>query len=213
LLVSNMSGIHIHQRQGLFWLILDQHIVTAEMLERLATYIQEAIKQSPRLVVLTSAGEHAFCTGVEQHAPSSEHSKRMHSAAEKISAAFEILRTQGIETVALIKGLASEAGCELALLCDTVIAREDAQFRFPTPDTELFPSVVSAYLPTVVGQEVATSLVQRGEKLDARKAMQLGLVHQVLPSGHYLEDVQELLVMLSTVNRIVICTVAVACLA
>jgi enoyl-CoA hydratase/carnithine racemase len=195
-----MSGIHIHQRQGLFWLILDQHVVTAEMLERLASYIQEAIKQSPKLVVLTNAGEHAFCAGVEQHAPSSEHSKRLRNAAEKVRAAFENLRTQGIATVALIKGQACEVGCELALLCDTVIAREDAEFRFPTPDTELFPSVVSAYLPTVVGQEVATRLVQNGEKLDARKAMQMGLVHQVLPIEHYLEDVQELLVMLSTVK-------------
>jgi len=195
-----MLGIHIHRRQGLLWLILDQHVVTAEMLERLASAIHEAIEQSPKLVVLTSAGEHAFCAGVEQHAPSPEYHKRLHSAAEKVSAAFENLRTQGITTVALIKGLASEAGCELALLCDTVIAREDAEFRFPTPDTELFPSVVSAYLPTVVGQEVATRLVQSGEKLDAHKAMHLGLVHQVLPTNHYLEDVQELLVMLSTVK-------------
>jgi enoyl-CoA hydratase/carnithine racemase len=195
-----MSGIHIHRRQGLLWLILDQHVVTAEKLERLASAIHETAKQSPKLVVLTSAGEHAFFAGVEQHTPSSEHHKRLHSAAEKVSAAFEDLRTQGVATVALIKGLASGAGCELALLCDTVIAREDAEFHFPTPDTELFPSVVSAYLPTVVGQEVATRLVQSGEKLDARKAMHLGLVHQVLPTEHYLEYVQELLVMLSTVK-------------
>jgi enoyl-CoA hydratase/carnithine racemase len=195
-----MSGIHIHRRQGLLWLILDQQVVMVEMLDRLASAIHEAVKQPPKLVVLTSAGEHAFCVGAEQHAPSSEQQKTLHSAAAKVSAAFEDLRTQGIATVVLIKGLASEAGCELALLCDTVIAREDAEFRFPRPDTELFPSVVSAYLPTVVGQEVATRLVQNGEKLDASKAMHLGLVHQVLPTKHYLEDVQELLVMLSTVK-------------
>ena len=200
MLVSNMAGIHTHRRQGLFWLILDQHVVTAEMLERLASYTQEAIKQSPKLVVLTSAGEHAFCAGVEQHAPSPEYHARLHNAAEKVGAVFEDLRTQGIATVALVKGQACEAGCELALLCDTVIAREDAEFCFPTPETELFPSIVSAYLPTVVGQEAATRLVQSGEKLDARKTMHLGLVHQVLPIEHYLEDVQELLVMLSTVR-------------
>src|SRR5947199_2521403 len=89
LLVSNMSVIHFHRRQGLLWLILDQHTVTAEMLERLASTIQEAARQPPKLVVLTSSGEHAFCAGAEQHAPSSEHRKRLHSAAEKVSAAFE----------------------------------------------------------------------------------------------------------------------------
>src|SRR5689334_3735482 len=99
-----MSGIHIHRRQGFFWLILDQHVVTTEMLERLASAIYEASKQSPKLVVLTSAGEHAFCSGVEQHAPSSEHHKRLYNAAKKVSEAFENLRTQGIATVALIKG-------------------------------------------------------------------------------------------------------------
>lgn len=193
-----MSAMHIHRRQGLLWLILDQHVATAEMLERLASALHEASKQPPKLVILTSAGDHAFCTGAEQHTPSSEEHRRLHSAAEKVSAAFEALRTQGIATVALIKGLAGEAGCELALLCDTVIAREDAELRFPTPDTELFPQVISAYLPTIVGQEVATRLIQNGEKLDARQAMRLGLVHQVLPTRHYLEDVQQLLVMLSS---------------
>jgi enoyl-CoA hydratase/carnithine racemase len=198
--VNNIAGIHIHRRQGLLWLVLDQHKVTAEMLERLALAIHEGVKQPPKLVVLTGAGDHTFCTGAELHAPSSHHRKTLHGAAEKVSAAFEALRAQGIATVALVKGLASEAGCELALLCDTVIAREDAEFRFPTPDTELFPTVVSAYLPTVVGQEVATRLIQNGEKLDAHKAMHLGLVHQVLPGRHFLEDVQELLVMLSSVK-------------
>jgi enoyl-CoA hydratase/carnithine racemase len=198
LLVSNISGIHIRRRQGLLWLILDQPVATAEMLERLASAIHESIKQPPKLVVLTSAGEHAFCASPEQRIPSSEGRKKLHNAAAKVSAAFEALRTQSIATVALIKGKASGAGCELALLCDTVIAREDAELRFPTPDTELFPQVISAYLPTIVGQEVATHLIQNGEKLDAHQAMHLGLVHQVLPTRHYLEDVQELLVMLST---------------
>jgi enoyl-CoA hydratase/carnithine racemase len=198
LLVSNISGIHIRRRQGLLWLILDQPVATAEMLERLASAIHESIKQPPKLVILTSAGEYAFCASAEQHAPSSESHEKLHSAAAKVSAAFEELRMQSIATVALIKGQASGAGCELALLCDTVIAREDAELRFPTPDAELFPQVISAYLPTIVGQEVATRLIQNGEKLDARQAMHLGLVHQVLPIRHYLEDVQELLVMLST---------------
>jgi enoyl-CoA hydratase/carnithine racemase len=198
--VSNISGIHVRHRQGMLWLILDQHVLTAEMLNRLASAIHDAIKPSTKLIVLTCAGEHAFCSGAELQASSLEHQKLLLSAAAKVSAAFEDLRTQGIASVALIKGLACEAGCELALLCDTVIAREDAEFRFPTPDKELFPTVVSAYLPTVVGPEVATRLIQNGERLDARQAMHLGLVHQVLPAQHYLEDVHELLVMLSTVK-------------
>jgi enoyl-CoA hydratase/carnithine racemase len=201
LLVSNRAGIYIHRRQGLLWLILDQPIVTVEMLEQLASALQEAIKQPHRLAVLTSTGEHAFCTGAEQHPPTSERGKLLHSAAAKVSAAFEELRARGITTVALIKGQASKAGCELALLCDTLIAREDAELLFPTPDDELFPQVISAYLPTIVGQDVATRLLQSSTKLDAHQAMRLGIVHQVLPTRHYLEDVQELLVMLSTLHN------------
>ncbi len=195
-----MPGIHIHRRQDFLWLIFDQSGVSVEMLERIAASLQEALKQPPRLLVVTSTGEHTFCSDADLQQDSPEQRERLSKAAARVSAIFTDLHTRGIVTVALVKSLACGAGCELALLCDTVIARADAEFRFPTAGTELFPLVISACLPKVVGQEMATRLVQGGEKLTAQQAMRLGLVHQVLPVRHYLEDVEELLVLLSTVK-------------
>jgi enoyl-CoA hydratase/carnithine racemase len=86
----------------------------------------------------------------------------------------------------------------LVALCDTVIAREDARFRLPAVNAKVFPATISVYLPASIGQEATTRLMQSGETLNAREAMRLGLVHQVLPSRRFLLDTEELLVMLTS---------------
>jgi enoyl-CoA hydratase/carnithine racemase len=99
--------------------------------------------------------------------------------------------------VALVKGKALGAGCELAALCDTIIAREDALFRLPAPTEALFPHSIDVTFPAFMGKEVTERLVQSGETLDAWTAMRLGLVQQVVPVRRFTQDVEELLVLLA----------------
>jgi enoyl-CoA hydratase/carnithine racemase len=196
-----MPGIHIRPQKDILWLILDreqQNTLTVEMLNQLTQALLKAIERSSRLVVLTGMGDQAFCAGVDSS--TTKHREALQEAARHVNAAFAQLHEHEIGTVALVKGCAYEAGFELVLLCDTVIAREDAQFRLPTVDTKVFPSVLSVNLPAIVGQEEATHLLQSRQTLDAQEAFHLGLVHQVLPAQRFLQDTQELLLILSTVS-------------
>ncbi len=195
-----MPDLHIRLRKNILWLILDRdplNLLTIEMLSQLNAALHNAIEQAPHLIVITGTGERAFCAGIDLLDDSETHRAAFLHAAKETCTLLEALHGHAIPTVALIKGSAYGAGCELAALCDTVIAREDATFRLPSANAKVFASAVSFNLPAAIGQEQTTRLMQSGETLSARQAMRLGLAHQVLSTHRFLLDTEELLVMLS----------------
>lgn len=196
-----MSGVHVRKHKDILWLVLDNaplNSLNVEMINQLGVALHNAIQQAPRLLVMTGAGERAFCAGVELANDSETLRADLLHAANAVSAAFRELHTYSIPTVALVKGIAFGAGCELVALCDIVIAREDARFRVPAVNAKVFLDATSVYLPAAIRQENTSRLMQSGETVLAREAMRLGLAHQVLPEHSFLTDTEELLVMLAT---------------
>lgn len=196
-----MSNIHVRLHKDILWLVLDRpplNILSIEMLDQLTAAMRDAVKHAPRLIVITGAGERAFSAGVDIHDHLHGREKEMLRAIYDNCAAFEDLRAQNIPTVALVKGYALGGGCELAALCDTVIAHEDATFGLPEISLGVFPPVAAAYFPALIGQNATMRLMLTGETIDAREALRLGLAHQVLSSRRFLPDAEELLIMLAT---------------
>lgn len=196
-----MSNIRIRLHKNILWLILDRpplNILSIEMLDQLTAAMRNAIKQSPLLIVFTGAGEQAFSAGVDIRDHLDGREKELLRAVYENCTAFEELRAQKIPTVALVKGHALGGGCELAVLCDTVIAREDATFGLPEISLGVFPPVAAAYFPALIGQNTTMRLMLTGETIDAQEALRLGLAHQVLSSRRFLPDAEELLIMLAT---------------
>jgi enoyl-CoA hydratase/carnithine racemase len=195
-----MSDVHIRLHKQFLWLVLNRpphNNLTLEMLEQLAATLTTALAHPPRLLVITGAGEEAFCSGIELPDESDSYRAKVLQAAEGLYKALEALRAVHVPTVALVKGHAFGPGCELAALCDTVIAHDKARFRLPAVNAKVFTAATSVYLPAALGQEVMTKLMQSGQTLNAREALRLGLVQQVLPDARFLPDTEELLVMLS----------------
>ena len=195
------THIHISHYKDILWLILDRpplNIVTIEMLDQLTAAMRATIKRPPRLVVITGAGERAFCAGVDIHDHLDGREVEMLRAVRNNCAAFEELRAHGIPSVALVKGYALGGGCELAALCDTVIAHENASFGLPEVNLGVFPPVAAVYFPALIGHNATMRLMLTGETIKAPEALRLGLVHQVLSSRHFLTDTEELLTVLAT---------------
>ena len=198
-----MSNVRIRLHNDILWLILDRpplNILSIEMLDQLTGAMRDAIKHPPRLVVITGAGERAFCAGVDIRDHLDGREKEMLRAVYDNCAAFEELRSQHIPTVALVKGHALGGGCELAALCDTVIAHEDATFGLPEISLGVFPPVAAVYFPALIGHHAAMRLMLAGETIPAKEALRLGLAHQVLSSWRFLPDAEELLTMLATTS-------------
>ena len=150
-----------------------------------------------RLVVLTSEGERAFCAGIDvrDHLPGKD--EEMIAAVQDLYRAFAELMAAAIPTVALVKGLALGSGCELAALCDTLIAREDAQFGLPEINLGVFPPLAAALFHRRLAPRVAMRLMLTGEHISAAEAHRLGLAHQVLAADRFHDDTEELLLMLA----------------
>jgi enoyl-CoA hydratase/carnithine racemase len=196
-----MSNVRIRLHNDILWLILDRpplNILSIEMLDQLTAAMRDAIKHPPRLVVITGAGERAFCAGVDIRDHLDGREKEMLRAVHDNCAAFEELRSHNIPTVALVKGHALGGGCELAALCDTVIAHEDATFGLPEISLGVFPPVAAVYFPALIGHQATMRLMLAGETIHAKEALRLGLAHQVLSSRRFLPDAEELLAMLAT---------------
>lgn len=196
-----MSHIRIRHQNDILWLILDRpplNILSIEMLDQLTAAMREAIRHKPRLIVMMGAGERAFSAGVDVRDHLEGREKEMLRAVYDNCAAFEAVRAQHIPTVALVKGHALGGGCELAVLCDTVIAHEDATFGLPEVNLGVFPPVAAAYFPALIGYNATMRLMLTGETIDAREAFRIGLAHQVLSARRFLPDAEQLLVMLAS---------------
>ncbi len=95
--------------------------------------------------------------------------------------------------VAAVSGFALGGGCELALMCDMIVASETAEFGQPEITLGIIPGGGGTQrLARVVGKQRAMELVLTGRRISATEAQQLGLVNVVAPRDQWLERAIEL---------------------
>ena len=94
--------------------------------------------------------------------------------------------------IAAVAGYALGGGCELALLCDFIIASEDAQFGQPEIKLGILPGIGgSQRLTRSVGKALAMDLVLTGRNIDAQEAKEAGIVVRIVPAKDLLQTTLE----------------------
>ncbi len=146
----------------------------------------DALHRDPdaRAVVLTGAGDRAFCAGgdlKERHAMTDEAWRAQHVIFEQ--AAFRILRCP-VPVIAAVEGFALAGGCELAVLSDFIVAGETAVFGVPETTIGIFPGIGGTQLlPRILGAPLAKELIFTGRRMTAQEAKAAGMVNHVVPRG------------------------------
>jgi len=106
--------------------------------------------------------------------------------------------------IAWVNGLAFGGGCELAMLCDLVIASETASFAIPEARVGAYPPIACAIGVYFTGKLNLSTLALTGESISANEAQRIGLVNKVVPSDKLREAAKELAekIMLSAPSSI-----------
>lgn len=94
--------------------------------------------------------------------------------------------------IAAVSGFALGGGFELAMLCDTIIATEDAQFGLPEIKLGILPGIGgSQRLSKSIGKALAMDLILTGRTIDVHEAKSAGIVARIVPSGELLQTALE----------------------
>jgi cyclohexa-1,5-dienecarbonyl-CoA hydratase len=129
------------------------------------------------VVVISGAGDSAFSAGVDvaDHVP-----ERVPAMLSKFHRLIRRIFESDRITVAAIHGHTLGGGAELAMVCDFVIASDDAQIGLPEISLACYPPVAAAYLPRAIGFHRASQLVLLGEPISAGDAERIGLISKVV---------------------------------
>jgi enoyl-CoA hydratase/carnithine racemase len=157
--------------------------ISTELALELAAAVEPlGVDPEVRAVVLTGAGERAFCVGADlkQRAGFDDHGWFVQR--EAFRRGFAAVRRCPLPTVAAVAGFALGGGTELALACDLVVAAEDATFGLPEVRLGLVPAGGGTQLlARRVGRSAARDLVLTGRRVGAAEALALGLADRVVP--------------------------------
>ncbi|MBV8091236.1 MAG: enoyl-CoA hydratase/isomerase family protein [Alphaproteobacteria bacterium] len=155
----------------------------------------EVINAAPaqqRCIVMTGAGERAFCAGGdlrERNGMTDEAWQDQHLLFERMVRAFAGCP---VPVIGAISGAAYAGGCELALLCDFIYAAETARFALTEVTLGIMPGAGGTQnLPRAVGERRAKEIILTGRPFTAGEACEWGMVNRVCAPGRVVEEALE----------------------
>ena len=135
-----------------------------------------------RVVVLTGAGERAFCAGADLKNPSVTGLE--YWAASRVGGfgGIALRETLNVPVIARVTGFALGGGLEMVLGCDIVVACEEASFGLPEARVGRMPlDGGMVLLQRQVPFRKAMAMMLTGKRIDAKEALDMGLIYEVVP--------------------------------
>ena len=160
-------------------------------MDELVSALEEFEREgSVRCIVLTGAGR-AFAAGADIKEMAGA------SAPEMLAGyrfqQWERIRKVTTPLIAAVNGIALGGGCELAMLCDMIVAAESAQFGQPEINLGIMPGAGGTQrLTRAIGKSRAMEMVLTGRPISARQAEACGLVSRVVPAEVVLDEAKRL---------------------
>lgn len=187
--MNDYNFLRVGVDQGVAVLTLCRPDVLNSFNRRMAQELQRALSMvgddaSVRAVLLTGAGR-GFCAGQDLAEATGLESSTVDLGDIVKSSYTPVVRAiRELEkpVVCAVNGVAAGAGANLAFACDIVVAAEDASFIQSFSKIGLVPDTGgSFFLPRLVGPARATALMFLAEKVTAKKALEWGMIYDVVP--------------------------------
>ena len=178
--------------------------LNSKVISELIAALEEIEKEvMPKVVILTGAGEKAFVAGTDIMEMEKLSSFEAREFANFVRQAIDKVAALNRPVIAAINGFALGGGCELAMACDIRIASEKAKMGQPETGLGIIPgSGGTQRLPRLVGVSKAKQLVFTGELIDAKTALEIGLVDKVVPPDQLMEETKKIAGTIASKPRI-----------
>ncbi|MCP8970352.1 enoyl-CoA hydratase [Ectobacillus ponti] len=155
------------------------------LLEELQAALQDIrANRDVRVVILTGAGEKAFCAGADLKERAGMTEEQVRQAVAVIRSTINLVENLPQPVIAAINGVALGGGTELSLACDFRIAAEAATLGLTETSLAIIPGAGGTQrLPRLIGLGRAKELIFTARRVTAAEAEQYGLVEYVVPAA------------------------------
>ncbi|MDQ0246373.1 enoyl-CoA hydratase/carnithine racemase [Bacillus fengqiuensis] len=144
--------------------------------------------RSVRCVMITGAGEKAFCAGADLKERAGMDTSQVRKTVSLIRESMNELEALPQPVIAVVNGVAFGGGTELALACDIRIASETAKFGLTETSLGIIPGAGGTQrLPRLIGKGRAKELIFTARRMEAGEALEIGLVEYVMPAESLLD--------------------------
>lgn len=192
-----MSSILFEVKDGIAFITLNRPDKLNSFNREMALLLQEKLDackdDSIRCVYITGAGK-AFSAGqdlAEVVDPNGPGMQRI--LAEHYNPIIIRIRELEKPVIAAVNGVAAGAGANIALCCDIVLATQSASFIQAFSKIGLIPdSGGTFFLPKLIGWQRASAIMMLGDKVDAQKAEQWGMIYRSVPDEQFLTETRQI---------------------
>lgn len=156
-------------------------------------------------VIVTGAGEKAFVAGADIGEIAELDGMSGEAFSKKGSGVFRFIEKMSIPVIAAINGFALGGGCELAMACHLRIASSNAKFGQPEINLGIIPGYGGTQrLPRLIGRTNSLFFLLSGEMIEAQKALELGLIMEVVEPGQLIARAKEIARILANKSAVII---------
>jgi len=174
--------------------VAEGNLLPVDGVRDLAAAFRAASESDAKVIVLRGNGAD-FCRGRDPRGgPPSPIARKMRAnVCEPILDAYDAMANAHQPIVGVVQGAAHGFGSAIASACDIAIAHDSARFRLPEMEKDLPPTLAMSALVPKVPRKAIAWLVYSLEEIDAKTALQVGIVSKVVPSAQVEGEVAKLL--------------------
>jgi enoyl-CoA hydratase/carnithine racemase len=190
--------IHCEVKEGIATLTLNRPEVMNALNFEIVRALDEHLARmrfdtAVRVVILTGAGEKAFCAGADLKERATLSPEQVKDFLFLLGRVFEAIEHYTKPVIAAVNGVAFGGGLEMALAADIRLAAEGAVVGLTETRLAIIPGGGGTQrLPRLIGVGKAKELIFTGRRISAAQALAIGLVNQVSPADQLLVNARQL---------------------
>ena len=182
------SVVRTERRGAALWITIDRPERRNAINPDVIDGIQQAVLAAQadpgvRALVLTGAGDKAFCAGADLTRGTGVFSDGPDEPTTDFGRLARVVRESRVPMVARINGDCVAGGMALMALCDLAIVADHARFGLPEAKVGVFPMQVLVYLRRMIHPRHVNELCLTGRLIGAARALDMGIANEVVPAG------------------------------